>query len=372
MGYRRLFGVFAAGVALVAVQLPVSAGSTPKTLVIGVDHVDPANQQPQNGRLYEYTDFFTRAVTVHRGDTLDFRFAPQVFHILAIAKSHEFAEHTQPVGRADLDDPNSIATGKPKIVVDQEVFFSGSGCGWKSPCNYSGGRAIPIAGPPQGSDWKVTINAPPGTYSYFCYIHPGMQGQVTVVAPTAPRTQQRQINAASVVQFQQDRAQAMAAEKAANHLRFTGTTRGERTFFVKVGLSAAGNHVAIDEMLPNRPLNLFPGDRVVYQWPLGNAHSVTFPPDAVQPFGPDRQEAEFILDPGNARPGTVLRNNETQIVDAGVRLGPDFELPTSTSWSVRTTQASTTPGTYHFNCNIHDWMQGTLNVGLNGGAAAPH
>lgn len=56
MRMARLPAIAAAGALLIGVQVsvPAAAGSP---LVIGVDHADFANQQPQAGRLFEYTDF---------------------------------------------------------------------------------------------------------------------------------------------------------------------------------------------------------------------------------------------------------------------------------------------------------------------------
>jgi plastocyanin len=388
MRLPRIVGVVVVGGALVGAQVPVSA-APPSTLTIGVDHQDFANQRPDQGRLFEYTDFFSRSVKVHQGDTLDFNF--QGFHDIAVTKSEALAQSQQPLATPDGDDSPSVATGKPKISVNPVVFAFGSGCGWTTPCDYTGGNDLKISGPPPGNppaDWRVTINAGPGTYTYFCYIHPGMRGKVKVVEADEATTSQAQNDAVSQEQFLKDQAQAVRAEQTADVVRFTGGEPGDRTYFVKVGISAADNHVAIDEMFPNgvkdpsKQLNLVAGDRVAYSWPDGhNAHSVTFPPDAVQPFGfdcdagyvtpppgppgpPPCAEAgeppELIVDPGNAPSGTELTAPAT-VVDAGVHLGKDFGLPTSTHWAV-TTGDATTSGSYAFNCNIHDFMRGTINV----------
>jgi len=39
---------------------------------------------------------------------------------------------------------------------------------------------------PAFSPWNIQINAPVGTYRYFCFIHPGMRGTLNV--STSPRT----------------------------------------------------------------------------------------------------------------------------------------------------------------------------------------
>src|SRR5947209_897617 len=65
-----LIGVLSAAM-LVATQGAglVRAQSAPQALVIGVDHIDLDNQRPDLGRVFEYTDFFSREASVHTGDT---------------------------------------------------------------------------------------------------------------------------------------------------------------------------------------------------------------------------------------------------------------------------------------------------------------
>jgi plastocyanin len=69
----------------------------------------------------------------------------------------------------------------------------------KAPCDLSTGIAYPIAngqprfdsgelgqfGPPSSGQvtWSTPTNLPPGTYTYFCRIHPFMRGAFRVVKP---------------------------------------------------------------------------------------------------------------------------------------------------------------------------------------------
>jgi hypothetical protein len=120
-----------------------------------------------------------------------------------------------------------------------------------------------------------------------------------------------------------------------------------------------------------------------------NVHSVVFPgavsisSPALQPFGfdcgtsysgiptsgppaicvePGDTQFEVIGDPGNAGPGTVL-SDPSVVVDSGVLVGNGYGVsPSAQSWSLATNGTSK-PGAYHFQCTIHDWMQGTLTVG---------
>jgi plastocyanin len=365
--------------------------------------------------VFEYTDFFSRDVRVHPGDTVNFQAAAGSFHIIALATSEQAARAAYPVLSTDRDDPNA-PNGAPKIALGLSNFpiTGGSthgggqiafdrpggppvcGAAGEAPCTFRGGDDVEVAGPnpgfdaqgnPVSADWNVHITAPVGTYHYFCYIHPGMRGTLRVVKPGQQASTQAQVDAVSRRLFEHDRQDALAAERQADKVRFTGGKPGHRTYDVRVGIAAAHLHVAVLEMLPNRPLSLTPGDRVRYRWvDPHEAHTVTFPesndlppfgfdcggtsyspepsPTCTEPgeeFGPF--PTEFIGDPGNAPPGTVL-TSPTAVVDSGVLVGTAYHaVPSVQRWSVATELNTTAPGAYTFHCTIHDWMAGTLAVG---------
>jgi plastocyanin len=388
-----------------------------QTLVIGVDHVDPANQDFAKGRLFEYTDFFTREVTVHQGDVVNFRTAPGAFHIVGLATNEAVARAVYPVAVLDTDDPNA-PNGAPKIafgpsnypIVNGNTSGDLSGVDFSKPngppdcgradlgepdCTFSGGSDIEVAGPnlnfgatgPGPADWRVAITATPGTYTFLCFIHPGMRGTLNVVGAGRPTTTQEQIDHKSPGQFVADRAQGLAAEREANAVSFVGDAPGSRTYEFKVGIGAANNHVAIDEMFPN-PATLLggmpalqPGDKVRFDWvDPHNVHTVFFPTtiEETTPFGfdcdggftvpsgpPCLETGEFapevIGDPGNAPPGTLL-TSPSAVVDSGLLIGTDYGLaPTVQTWNVATNSA-TAGGAYSFRCAVHDWMVGGFSV----------
>lgn len=408
----------------------VQASSTPSSVAIGVDHIDLVNSQPQNGKLFEYTDFFSRNVTVHRGQVVNFQTAPFAFHIVALAKDEAAARRVYPVAYNDRDDPNA-PSGAPKIgfgpsnypitggstthplsgVVDFTRPNGPPVCGatGESNCVFKGGNDVEVAGPnqsfapPAPADWRIQINAAPGTYHFFCYIHPNMSGTLHVVNNSEPVTTQAQINRASAAQFNADQSAAQRVEAAANHVVHSGGAPGHRTYWVHVGLSAANDRVAIDEMFPN-PQSvaggmpaITKGDRVVYLWRDDhNVHSVIFPAmpptfsNDIPPIGfdcasgyvpatgppsctetnergptspPFTPPFEVIADPGNAAPGTLLAS-QTQVVDSGIRVGEDYNLnPSSQFWSVRTNASTASgPQPYLFHCTIHDFMVGGFIV----------
>ena len=394
---------------LLAVQGPAlaapSAAATPQTLVIGVDYRDPANQDPANNRVFEYTDFFTRKVKVHTGDTINFRTAPGAFHIVALAKFEAAARAAYPILAADAEDPIlAIGTGLPKVEIGPAInpitdgTLSGGGtiwygapgpvCGTKGQpiCTFAGGNDVEVAGPnlrfdrqgnPIPADWLIQINAPPGNYVYFCEIHPGMRGTVTVVEPGGQRTGQTWIDSQSRSQFLADRQVGLAAEARANQIRFRGGAPGTRTYSIYVG-TYAGDYVAINEMLP-KTLDLKVGDRVQYIWDdPHNVHTVGFPDEAALPVpigfdcgatfsptptcvDPVEGRLEMIGDPGLSPSGTVL-TDPSAVVDAGMLIGGAYRVvPSSQRWAIAT-NAGTQAGTYSYQCTVHDYMHGWLNV----------
>jgi plastocyanin len=387
--------------AMLAVGIPISASATvSQTYTIGVDHFDPANQQidpstgdiPPGGKIFEYTDFFTRSVQVHSGDILDFKVAIPDHLVQVTQGSETLARQQFPLFFPDEE--NALGSGGPKILLGPAVLSSLGGgfqtCGADAshPCN----PADPSTGPaitsfPNGpnSDWFVAINASPGTtFNYFCHLHPGMRGTVTVVdnsntdIPTPA-----QVSTAGEQQFNDDKTEAEAAYAQAQIPSFTGGARGSRTYHVHVGLTTGDEHVAIHDMLPSA-LNLVSGDIVKYDWQSNVIHTVSFVagPGLRSPFGVDcgtsyvplnapppplpactefeNGQPEIIVDPGTRASGQVL--NMKFGADSGVLAGADYSAfygnLGSSSWAVKSSQ----PGSYPYQCTIHDWMTGTLTV----------
>ncbi len=428
MTLRRLFvGIVASSFALVP---SLTAGADPPVqpaaaLSVGVDALDFATQFPPAGRVFEYTDFFTgqtggtaadRVINVHQGDVVAFTAAPFSFHIVGLAADEAAARAAYPVALNDADGSVSKATGLPKIILGPSNFpvtggsTAGGGfidfnrgngppdCGiyaiGESVCTFTGGNDVEVAGPNPGLDWQklfstgqfapafspwnIQINAPVGTYRYFCFIHPGMRGTLNV--STSPRT--TITPAAVATQLAADRADGLTAEAAVSSTSFTGGAPGTRTYTVHMGINEANERVAIDEVLPNQPLSLAPGDQIHYVWrDPHNVHSVAFPtgsPLLPSPFGVDCMNRyvgfgmtglvkncatvhlsafELIADPGN--PLTHL-SDPTQLVDSGVLIGAGYNVtPVAQDWSV----TANSPGTYHFQCTIHDWMRQAVTIG---------
>jgi plastocyanin len=419
----RTFGV---GVALATASLgiaaPVPAAASPaEPAIIGVGHFDPVNQQFDpvsmsqipGGRFWQYFDFFARGVTVQTGTTLDFRTAPNEFHVVALAKDGPAFRALQPIFVPDSDDPSAAGSGAPKVSFGPGAvtLFNPPGCGigplpdcapfdGVNPiiAGSIGGQPLgPVDGPgataaiaSHSADWRVTVTAAPGTYNYLCLIHPEMNGTLTVVPAGSAVTNQKEISRLSALQFAQDHAQALRVENAGTVWHPDGA--GHRVFEAHASAQTPNGHVGLLEMLP-RSLKLQVGDSVHWSWAAGvELHTVTFPannsilpqptgidcadgsyapfnlngpPPAILPCAPEPGEAtappfipfELIFDPGNARPGQL--NDPSTLVNSGVLVGADYGLsPAVQDWSA----VANTVGTFAYQCTLHDWMQGSLTV----------
>jgi plastocyanin len=207
-----------------------------------------------------------------------------------------------------------------------------------------------------------------------------MRGTLNVVGSGSQRTT---ITAAAVnTQLAADRADGLTAEAAVSSVSFAGGAPGTRTYTVHMGIGDANRRVAIDEVLPNQPLSLAPGDKIHYEWQdPHNVHSVAFPTDSPllpAPFGVDCMNRyvgfgmtglagncaavhlsafEVVADPGNS---LTHLSDPTQLVDSGVLIGTGYKVtPTAQDWSV----TANSPGTYHFQCTVHDWMRQAVTIG---------
>jgi hypothetical protein len=424
LGRRAVTAVGVVALAAVhALAAPTTAAADGTPVTITVDRVDPANQQPYPpfNRLFEYNDFFSRSVSVHRGDLVNFQAQPFTFHIVALASDEAGARQAYPMVELDTDDAPAIGTGLPKIIFGDGNFpvtggsLSGGGvisydkgvgppvCGVvqyrQPPCTFRGGGDVEIIGPTPGwnleqqpatLDQYVRIDAPPGQYVFFDVNHPGARGTLTVVPDDRPVTTQAQVDAASALQLAEDQAQGLAVESLLNENPVVIGRPGRRTFYVVNGAGTPNNHVGIDEMMPNRPINAVPGDRVTFVWANPNSfHTVGFAPSQYAlpaPFGfdcgggvyrpeptvfnvpteipcidPQANAPEFIGDPGNAPSGSELRSPD-QIVNSGLLIGSGYGVsPIAHTWSVRIT-SRTANGSYHYFDAIRPWASGVINV----------
>ena len=383
-------GTLAAGVS------PVAASSN-LTIMADQPAAVPA------GHNWGFNDFFPRSLTVHKGQTV--QFAIEGFHTATLLPKGVSAQADMRAHGAAATDPEDTSRNpggqtRTQLVVPNLLPTSMS-CGTAAaPCSFTG-AAVVSSGAPLGpgapAPFVVTINAPVGDYILHCRIHPGMTATIHVAPASAPATNVTAYKAAIKAQVASDIKDAYLAEKQGSTVTKSKMPNGHTHWWVTVGTSSQGSHVAILEFLPGK-LNVQKGDLVTWRSLAANKpHTVTFPsdlhtdqvpmcentdgtdapatPTVIPPTGPGdfacgtapnthpADEIEFA--PGNGvhtlyGPATV--SDSGLLASSAVRAG--FGLPASAAFATWTigVSATATPGTYTFVCQIHAGMQGTLVV----------
>jgi plastocyanin len=379
---RRLLGGFIGAFALVSATLATSitagASSARQTYTITVDN---AYQPDQHN--FEYVDYFPRGqvlptdpqAVIGNGSILHFTFggAPDGLHTATFVPPG-----AAPPGFFGFDGDN----GEGHPILNLAAALPTPGCGTAgTPCTYDGtavvnSGAMPAFAPP---DFYVKISLPtstPTTLHYHCMIHPNMQGSILVVPGVGSSPSAFASNAAS--QFAADTAGALSAEVSASAAAQAGgfVVAGTATPFVEVA-----------EMLP-QTFTVPHGSQLTWNTlSLQDPHTVTFPQgagsDGVDPLTPPWAPAEcegvpdsagdtaiagpppgFGCPPGSlpelgvnpAPNGVTMILDQSTVATSGVISSPFIGFPGSAQFSFPN------PGTYHYQCRIHDHMVGTIIV----------
>jgi hypothetical protein len=95
------------------------------------------------------------------------------------------------------DDASPLSPGNPltpSLAYMASVFHTVTAC--RNPCNLNTGVSYPLANVPGGFDsgelgfgtpakndlsWSTPKNLKPGTYTFYCRIHPFMRGMFTII-----------------------------------------------------------------------------------------------------------------------------------------------------------------------------------------------
>jgi plastocyanin len=129
-----------------------------------------------NGNGASYLGFTYKDISVTRGDWVEWTIAdpmePHTVTFLSGAAPFEVIE------------PRPNAAGPPNLIIPAKVTLPSGGSTYTGTGMVSSGILSESGFGPPGSrartSWGVKIDAPPGTYTYLCLIHPEMVGTITV------------------------------------------------------------------------------------------------------------------------------------------------------------------------------------------------
>ncbi len=366
---------------LVVPVLTQVAQAAAQTVAISIDHTPPS------GHVFEYVDFFPRSgVKIHSGDVVDFGWAsePVGFHTATLLKTGEtprqaWAAHQFPA--SDADDGAQLQANPSIILPTHPPAGSGQpgACGSAAaPCVYNGTAELSAGAHPADGQthFFVKVNVPAGTtVNVVCLVHPDMAATFNVVAPGTPISTPADLTAATATQATSDTQDALAAETAASTPSVVNNADGTHTMTLTAG--TATQHVEVTEMLPNTA-TITAGDTV--RWvttTITEIHTVTFPqgnqastepipnycegtPDLLQTGPPSPRScgnpAKFEIHLHIAAVGTTVIPTPSTEASSGILANPGGALPTQYSFTFPN------PGTYTYQCRIHDAMKGTLTV----------
>ena len=269
--------------------------------------------------------FAPSALQVHQGDTV--RWLLGGFHNI------HFEDANIPLLLPLEQDGKSILQINP-VVAMGNVQSGG---------NYTGGDAnsgLPLGGPPS-SNFDLKIDAPPGTYHYFCDIHAGMTGMIEVTDSSVSLASPVDSLSAGFKQLFDAQSAGSQAEQAAKAAPVAATDTG-----VTITIGARAGQASIIGFFPNYA-----------EIKVGQSVTWAVPADAMPgPFGIGSvplpaQDQLFGIIPAQAGPPTIVipdvGTNGNLASGSSVKLGDSWYtgiLDPAESYTLTFTE----PGVYRF------------------------
>jgi plastocyanin len=353
---RWVSGILAAAAATAILAGALASGAS-------AELVAPASAgPPQRPHLkhLDFNGFFPSIVKINVGDSVSWSI--NGFHTVSFLSGAPAPPPIMPSptlvvsGQLDAAKAPFWFNGQPQQIINPAVAFPSGGNTYDGTGFLSSGTPSP-EGPPKPFVVKFTKA---GTFSFDCLVHPGMKGTVKVLpagkkAPTSG----------------EDNAKALAQEKAGLRV-----ARKLKAVKVPARTVLAGNDgdgsVAWLRFFPEH-LKVKAGTTVTFK--LGTKreiHTITIGPAAYtsaieasfttaqpNPGGPPTllvsPLASYPSDPPPLPPFTGT-NHGNGFENAGILAAGGGPLPSSAKIKF------TKPGVYHFECVVHENMDGTITV----------
>ncbi len=225
--------------------------------------------------------------------------------------------------------------------------------------DYDGSAALVNSGLlPQGPqappDFTLTF-AKPGTYLYFCVIHPGMTGEVDVVADASKADTAKAVTDRGDAALDGYLAEGRAAKKKLAEAAPRKEAAGSGTnWFVEMGTTT--EHTDILAFSPV-PVSVKPGDQVTFVNNSQAPHTATFGPVPPNPTDPKVVNPAPGPSPQPLVGGGAFLNTGELPPDSPPGAGPPLAARSYT-------YTVPTAGTYSFVCALHvsSGMAGSINA----------
>lgn len=341
-----------------------------------------ADGAPPKGEPWAFLRFFpSSTVKVHVGDVLHFSNVgldtPHTFTLVGDPDANNWRSINQAPGAAYETFVNDSTTGgddndtviNPKVggPTDPTCGTATAPCSWDGTTVLNSGIEFPGATPPT---FDVTVNAPVGTYSFLCLLHPEMQAQLKVVPDTTTIPTPQDVSAKGAKQLARAIKVDGKAAEAQSQTVTVSATKASVTYHLNAG--GYSNGVTANEF-PAGVIKVHVGDKVAFAG-TGEIHTATFPKSSFKtvPFiatyceqtgadtpaqspadcaDPTKFETVFAakaLAPTKARGLT----SPTKFLNSGLLVPPGVS-----------TFVAKKPGTYKFICLVHGpVMQGVIKV----------
>jgi plastocyanin len=343
-----------------ALALVVPAAGQAATRTVGAGPPPAAGKALMKQLSSEVDAFFPNTVTVHVGDTVTFR--PSGFHTVDLPPRGQ--------GALPLITPSGKEVSGAVDSAGQPFWFDGQplvgfnralrSAQWGRSATYTGTQRVesgmPAANKPR--PFRVRFSSP-GTFRYFCNVHPNMDGVVRVVAAGSPVPSAAAHARAVAAQISSDRKIARTLQQVRTpprvvHVGQAGPSGVERYALLPAKLQVkAGTAVRFEMTAASREVHTAtsgPGPATrptTYVGNLAKSFISSAPsPVAIYPSEPLGDIAGLTP----ALHGNGFWNSGALDVAKGT--------PLPASNAVRFTK----PGTYDFYCLVHPFMHGVVVV----------
>lgn len=330
--------------------------------------------QPPTGESWAFLRFFPGPqLSVHQGNVVEFSWdgadTPHTATVVPDADPGAWRAANQvPGGPYESPIPDTQVGGDDGDLIENpaEVFPTDPTCGTSTtPCGFDGTGVVSsgflFSNPAAQPSFFVAVDAPVGTYSFLCLLHPDMELPLNVVADTASVPTPEQVSTSAAKQLKKAiKTDGEAADEQAQTVVVKPNAAGTSTFRLSAGGFSNGTAV---NAFPDDPLRVHVGDKIRFLG-TGEIHTATFPRSSFQttPFiysvceqtGADAP-AQSPLDCAVPSAFQLVVNTEAILPTTSHRLSDPTAFVNSGLLvpNVNFTFIAKNPGTYTFICLVH-------------------